>query len=367
MHPPNYKDGSLINLMSSLGSALGAKMTYKPLKILPPHELKDSTNIVLMVIDGLGYDYIKTDGQGSTFEKHMNGPIHSLFPSVTSAAIPLFLTGLDPQEHQITGWHMFLKEFGSVINSLPYQLKVSHFPLEHIKDISLVFNLKPFFNRIKVQSYVITYEDIVDSALSIATAGKAKRHGYKTLKGYFANIKKILKKNKKKTFIYAYWPKYDSIAHHHGLKSKQLHGHFKQLDKGLESFLKSIKGTHTTVIVTSDHGMIDVPRSRRIDVNKHPVLAETLAVPLCGDFRYAYCYVKPDKTKQFEQYVRTTLKHCCTLHKSTDLVKKKYFGLFKPSKRFLDRIGDYTLIMKDNYAIYDFLPHEKRKYHIAVR
>jgi len=51
---PNYKDGSIVNLMSSIGRALGHKSPYKPLKILDPKELKDSKNIVLMVIDALG-------------------------------------------------------------------------------------------------------------------------------------------------------------------------------------------------------------------------------------------------------------------------------------------------------------------------
>ena len=57
MYLPNYKDGSIVNLMSSISRAFGTRAKYKPLKILNPSELK-SKNIVLIVIDGLGYEYL---------------------------------------------------------------------------------------------------------------------------------------------------------------------------------------------------------------------------------------------------------------------------------------------------------------------
>ena len=53
--------------------------------------------------------------------------------------------------------------------------------------------------------------------------------------------------------------------------------------------------------------------------------------------------------------VNKKLKKYCWLHKSSDLVKKNIFGLGKPDPKLLDRIGDYTLIMKENYIIKDNL------------
>jgi histidinol phosphatase-like enzyme len=63
--------------------------------------------------------------------------------------------------------------------------------------------------------------------------------------------------------------------------------------------------------------------------------------------------VHPQKAKQFESYAKTALKDYCWVFKSTELVKKNFFGLGKPNKKLLDRIGDYVLIMKKNYIIRD--------------
>jgi len=58
---PNYNN--ILNLMSSIGSALSWKSKYKPLKNLNIDELKNSKNIVLMTIDGLSYDSLTKNGK----------------------------------------------------------------------------------------------------------------------------------------------------------------------------------------------------------------------------------------------------------------------------------------------------------------
>ena len=49
--------------------------------------------------------------------------------------------------------------------------------------------------------------------------------------------------------------------------------------------------------------MIDVPKKKIIDLKDHPELVDTQTLPFCGDFRYSYHYIKPDRTKDFEKYV----------------------------------------------------------------
>lgn len=75
----NYKNGSILNLVSSIGKALGAKMSYPPLRILNKNELKGYKKIVLMVIDGLGYEYLMKHGKNSIFNKYLKGKITYVF------------------------------------------------------------------------------------------------------------------------------------------------------------------------------------------------------------------------------------------------------------------------------------------------
>ena len=88
-------------------------------------------------------------------------------------------------------------------------------------------------------------------------------------------------------------------------------------------------------------------------------------MPLCGDSRTAYCYVYPSKTKQFENYVKTRLNKFCKLYKNHEIIKNNYFGLFEPNPKLIERIGDYVLIMKENYILKDKILKQKRYYSIG--
>ena len=48
MYLPNYEDGSIVNLMSSIKKSLGGKHPYKELKVLSSKDIKGSKNVVLL-------------------------------------------------------------------------------------------------------------------------------------------------------------------------------------------------------------------------------------------------------------------------------------------------------------------------------
>ena len=339
---PNYKNGSLVNLMSSIGKMFGHKSEYGPLDI----EIPKAKNIVLLVIDGLGYDYVKNSN--SALKDYLAKPITSVFPSTTATAVTTIRTGLAPQQHAFTGWFMYLKEIGIISKILPFTIKGENKPITSMKMTDIIE--ENFFDKINVNGYNLVGKDIVNSKYQLASGGKSKNIAYSTLNGFFRQLKKIIKKPGKK-YIFTYWSEFDSLAHEYGKNSKKVSDHFKKLDKKLGNFLKTMKDT--TLIITSDHGHMTTKKSRVVDFKDHPKLTDCLAVPVSGDTRVGYCFVKPNKIGEFENYVRTKLKNICELHKSEDLVKKNYFGLFKPNKKLYDRIGDYTLIMKENYIIGD--------------
>lgn len=96
-------------------------------------------------------------------------------------------------------------------------------------------------------------------------------------------------------------------------------------------------------------------------------MEECLSLPLCGEGRSVYCYIHPSKVNQFERYVKNSLGRYCWIYKSEYLIKKNFFGLFKPNPKLFDRVGDYILICKDNYIIKDKVSvgEEKKKPHIG--
>ena len=94
---PDYRRGSIVNLMASIIQCFGGKSLYKPLKSLVPDEIRQYENVVLMIIDGLGQEYLTANGQQTFFANHHQDTMTSVFPATTATAITTFMTGLAPQ------------------------------------------------------------------------------------------------------------------------------------------------------------------------------------------------------------------------------------------------------------------------------
>ncbi|MBR9705140.1 alkaline phosphatase family protein [Candidatus Pacearchaeota archaeon] len=358
MYKPNYKNKSIVNLMSSIARARGGCTEYPELKLLGSKSIRDSKNIVLIVIDGLGYDYLMRNN--GFMKDNLKGYVDSVFLPTTACAITSFMTGVCVNQHALSGWFVFLKEYGVLMIPLPFVpryggIPVSEFGIE-MKDI---FNEKTIFQKIKTKSYIVQPKKIIDTDYTNYFGRGAKKVGYESLNGFFKKIEEKIKNEKGKKFIFSYWPMFDKVGHQKGIGSKDSEKHFLEIESKLKSFIKKIKGTNTTVILTADHGMIDAPLKDVIKLENHPRLKECLVMPLSGEIRAAYCYVKPTKVSQFENYIKTKLKKYCYFVKSPELVKKGYYGLYKNNPKLYDRIGDYVLIMKGNYIIKDKIGKDK--------
>jgi len=145
MYKPNYNNGSIVNLMSSIETALGGKPKYKSLKILLLSELSKSKNIVLLIFDGLGYEYLIKHKADTVFSKYKIDKITSVFPTTTAAAAATFLTGTAPQQHAITGWFVYLKELELVSTILPFIQRGERTSLNQLINPKKIFNQRGFF------------------------------------------------------------------------------------------------------------------------------------------------------------------------------------------------------------------------------
>jgi hypothetical protein len=366
MHKPNYKNGSIVNLMSSIRASFGGKSIYELLLGFDYNILNDK-NVVLLAIDGLGYDFLMKYGQNSFLHKHLIQRITSVSPATTATAMTAFSTGVPAQQHGLTGWYTYLKEIDIVSIILRFTTRgVERKISKKLIKYSDVYTQKSFFENLNADCYSIKPKEVAYSDYSKLTDKNSKVLPFSSLNGCFRQINKAIKGNAKRKYILTYWLKFDSYCHDNGTDSQIVREHFKELDHKVQLLDRSLKGTNTAIIITADHGIIDTKDPKKIiRLKEHPQLAETLRMPLSGDRRAVYCYVKPDKIKEFKDYVTTELKDACEMHKSSDLIKQNYFGLFTPNPKLRDRVGDYTLIMKDDYIIRDQVPGEEEKIKIG--
>ena len=363
MHLPNYKDGSIVNLMSSIGQAFNIKSNTIPLKILPPEKLREAKNIILLVVDGMGHEFIKSRGKETILNDYLIGDMTSVFPATTAAAITSYLTGVYPQQHANTGWYIYFKEIDKVCSILPFITREESISLKkyNIK-IDEIIREKSFSSKLKNNNFIIQPTDLAYSEYSKIMSKNSKILAYNNLNGMLNKIKKAINSSNEKKYIYAYWPELDRNHHLYGVDSNQSLRHFKEIDCKLREFIKYIKKTDSILIITSDHGFVNSNKEKVIWIEDYPKIKECLKAPLSGEPRLAYCNVISQKKKLFESLIKTKFKKYCWIYKSSDLIKKDFFGFGKPSSQLIDRVGDFTLIMKENYILKDRVKWDKKKF-----
>jgi hypothetical protein len=367
--PPDYRGGSILNLITTIAGALGAAKGPYPALLDPDFEqlLSRRERVVLIVVDGLGHCHLTRGYPGSSLCRHLRGALTSVFPSTTATAITAFLTGLAPAQHGITGWHMYLPEVGTVGAVLPLRTRAANRPLTALGLIpARFFDQPPLFDRLPVRSFVVSPGRIANSEFNRHHSGSAERRGYGSVEQLFDSILSCLRAVGDGRYIYAYYADFDSVAHEHGVNSPQADLVMRRFDAGFSTFLAQAAGLGATVIVTADHGFIDSPPGRSIELDDHPALQATLRLPLCGERRVAYCYVHPDRAQDFERYVQEVLAERALLFSSETLIAQGWFGPGAPHPKLKERVGDYTLVMQGDWTIKDWLPGEARHRHIGV-
>ncbi len=364
---PDYQGGSIVNLMSSIIRARGGGADYPYLRLLPPADIADSTNLLLLVVDGLGANWLARRSPDGILSRHLLGSITSVFPPTTAAAVTTFLTGDAPQQHALTGWHTYLRELGCVMAVLPGNPRYGGTSYRKAGiDPTRLFAHRVVSDRIATRSSFVSPDYIAHSDFNLAHLGRAELRPFETLHDMFRQAVRAVRAGRDRKYVYLYWPRLDSIGHEQGMDSAAARVHLAEIEQALEAFLVDVTGTDTTVLVTADHGQIDTTAADCIDLADHPDLSRCLTLPLCGEPRAAFCYVRPGLVREFERYCRGELSAALDLWPSDQLIIEGLFGLGEPHPRLAERIGDYVLLMRGNRVIRDWLPFESRFEHIGV-
>jgi hypothetical protein len=359
---PNYSGGGLVNLMASIVAACGGRPFHPLLAALAPHDLSSARNIVLLVMDGVGDNYLQRRGAGSELARRRRGAMTSVFPSTTASAITTTYTARTPLEHGLTGWFCLFGEAGCVGSPLSFTSRGDQAPLTRrgVGPDEIFFS-KSLFEALPLRSVVVTYHDIVDSRYNAWHCASAERRAYETLDEFVVQIENVVKSGPERKFVYAYWPNFDRTSHRYGSESEQAFLQFRQADEAYGRLIARLSGTESVVIATADHGFVDVAAHESLEMPSS--LTSRLKFPLCGERRVAYCHVhEPDS---FMNAAKGWLEDRADIRLSRDLAQEGWFGTGAAHPRIAERIGDVTLLMRGRYTVKDWVAGEARHLHIG--
>lgn len=326
---PNWKQCNL-NITATLAEFLGAENKNATLPILKEELQKGYKNIVFMCLDGMGINPIQINlDKNALLRKNIKQILTSTFPSTTTNATTTLITNKQPLEHGWFGWSLHFDEIG---RNLDIYLRSDSQTGEKIDyKYPIADNSNCYFNRANTD-YNIT--PILPSY--VKTNSEDKKIVIENEIDLCREIRKVCAK-KGKQFIYAYLPEPDSTMHEFGVSSTEAKLKIENINSEIEKLYNDL--TDTLIIITADHGQIDV--SDYVEFYKDKEINNMLSCTPYLDARTPAFIVKQGKEKEFERLFTERYGEDFILFKTSELINEGYFG---------DR-GEYGYLLGDYIAI----------------
>lgn len=247
---------------------------------LVPAEVVDAPAVVMLVIDGLGWHQLQRHAADVPLLAGADGEcITTVAPSTTASALTSITTGASPGEHGVVGYR--IRTAAGVLNCLRWtavgaDARVSVPPHE-------LQPIEPFLGQ---GPPVVTRAEFENSGFTDAHLRDGRWHGWHTP---FTLVSQIVERVQAgDRFIYGYYDGLDKVGHVHGVETA---GHYLdelQFVETLVSRLVDALPAGVELLVTADHGMIDVGDRLR------PVCPEAMALTAStsGEARFMWLHAR---------------------------------------------------------------------------
>ncbi len=366
--PPHYGGYSILNLPTSIAQALGAPAIGHAPPLVPVlrQALEGARRIVLLLVDALGWHLLQAarerglvPGWQRFWEHGTVGVLTSIAPSTTAAALTTLWTGRSAAEHGITGYEMWLKEYGVIANAIVHSpsffqsggaglLRHAGFdPETFLPHLPLGMHLKPH----GVEVHAFQHYTIANSGLSTMLFREAEVHAFATLPDLWLGLRELLETpTEARQYIWAYWGAVDSFSHRYGPRSARTLAEVEAVAWTWERFfwreLPPQARRGTLFLILADHGQIATPPNPEYEVQHHPRLQRYLHLPPTGENRLVYLYPRPGRVNAMKGYFAEAWPDRFHLVPSWEALNARLFGPGRPHPALRDRVGDWMAISR---------------------
>jgi len=314
-------------------------------------------HVVLVLVDGLGDAYLQAHGGGGFLAKHRQAALSSVFPSTTASAITSLMTGLAPIQHGLLGWFVRDRRFGGILAPLMMRLRGGPEVRGPLR-LQRLFPYRTLFQRMPCPSTVVSPLDILNSPFNRRHSRGASRLGYERLEGLVAAVCQAVRSQSAGGYVYAYYPRFDSLAHAFGIGSARVADEFGRIDGAVAALANGLQGLGVALLVTADHGFIDVPAAQTWEMEAWPAIQSLLEEPLWGERRAAWCAVRSGAESDFQEALGERLGPTGVVLSTTGLASSGLLGGGRPSPRLRERMGSHLILMAPGWALRDRVPGE---------
>lgn len=301
-------------------------------------------HLVLLLIDGLGVEQIERFPRNGFLHPRSRIEMRSVFLSSTAPALTSLYTGEYPGRHGVLSWWLRLEEHG--LDALPLRFE-ERFGEQPLVDLGVepgdVLTVPSLIGRMKHRPVAILPRELVGSVYSTYSAGGTEQAGYGELPEAFAMVADRIAEAGEPTFTYVYLPQADSLAHAEGCDDGKVLECFAACDRLLVGLAQRLRG-NARLLVTGDHGQVDVPDERTFFLEEADEIAALLSCPPSGEPAVPFFHVIPGQEQAFASAFRERWGEHFALLSRRESLELGCFGPGAPGKKALERMGQFLAI-----------------------
>lgn len=329
---PDYDGACITNLVHVL---LGGMEPPPPWL---PQAATEAERVVLLVVDGLGWDQLEQRRAiAPTLAAMTGGPITTVAPSTTATALTSITTGLPPGEHGVIGYRMAVH--GEVLNVLRWSTttgdaRASIPPLKVQTQAAFLGQRPP----------VVTRAEFAGSGFTQAHLDGVRFTPYRTLGTLTAEVARLVRSGE--PFVYSYYEGLDKVSHEYGLGA-QYDEELRWIDHLVATVLERLP-PGTALVVTADHGQVHTGE----DVRRLPGEVLAHVAVQSGEGRFRWLHARPGRATALLEAARATMSEHAWVRSRDEAVAEGWYGPVV-TEAAASRLGDVCLAARDSVAFED--------------
>ncbi|RAO33447.1 hypothetical protein PSN13_03507 [Micromonospora saelicesensis] len=340
---PDHGGGRLADVLPSALAVLGVPGSADPLGLRPA--LAGVRRIAVLLVDGLGWYQLPTAapyaptlaGLAATVAR----PLIAGFPSTTPTSLVSLGTGVAPGAHGVLGFTVRVPGTDRVLTHTDWAADPS--PLRW----------QPVPTQLEraraagVTTTVVSRPEFGGSGLTVAANQGGDFRGAAGGDAVATAMLAALAAGTGPTVVSGYHADLDRHGHVSGVDSAPWRVAATEVDALVARLVDGLP-PDAALLVTADHGQLDVPAAHRFDLDTDPRLRDGVRL-VAGEARVRYLHVEPGAVDDVRAAWSEVLGATARVRTRDEVVATGWFG--PVPEEHLDRIGDVVVICNDTYAV----------------
>lgn len=335
---PAYHQRSLGDVVPAVAAALGSPIEEPPAGLVLP----EAPSYVVFLVDGLGAELLRRHAHAAPFLSALlvdQAVGTAGVPSTTATSLTSFGTGLTPGAHGLVGFTSRIPGTDRLLNALAWDRHVD--PVEWQPHPTAFARL----GAAGVAVTVVNKREFRSSGLTVAAHRGADYVGADRVGERIAAVEAA--SSVRPSLTYMYDGDLDWTGHRFGVASSQWLQQLAMVDAEAEQ-LRDTLPSHTRLLVVADHGMVDSPPERRVDVDEVLELRDGVVL-LGGEARFRHLYCARGAVDDVAATWRAVLGDRADVLTRDEAAARGWFGPLTPAVR--PRIGDVVVACRDDVAV----------------